>query len=191
MLETKEFDKSLLNYKCDETVKRKYMSSTECNILCYYARAMNGNIVEIGCNEGLTTRDLALSNPDRTIYAVDYTGDDLPNEKQKVEQPAIIGRNVTGFKNVKIINSKSADVDASIFENVRFAFLDGDHTYEGIKADFNKMCGVISKDGVIIIHDYWLENESEWVGIRKFVKEIQHKYKMTHCKNTLLVVVEL
>jgi predicted O-methyltransferase YrrM len=56
-----------------------------------------------------------------------------------------------------------------------FLFIDGDHTYEGVKRDFQMYSPLISKNGLIAFHDICLESES--VEVHKFWNEIKHAYQ--------------
>ena len=56
-------------------------------------------------------------------------------------------------------------------------FIDAEHTYEGIKADFNNYLPMLSKKGVIGFHDVECP---DWKGINKFWNELEstNKYNM-------------
>jgi len=56
-------------------------------------------------------------------------------------------------------------------------FIDADHTYEGVKSDFNNYLPMLSKRGVIGFHDVECP---DWMGINKFWNELENtnKYNM-------------
>ena len=56
-------------------------------------------------------------------------------------------------------------------------FIDADHTYEGVKSDFNNYLPMLSKGGVIGFHDVECP---DWMGINKFWNELEstNKYNM-------------
>ena len=69
---------------------------------------------------------------------------------------------------------------------IDFLFIDGDHSYEGVKLDFNLYSTILSDNGVIIIHDTDEKYEETLIvsedskkdyhnfnGPSKFVKELQ------------------
>ncbi len=70
-------------------------------------------------------------------------------------------------------------------EGIDFLFLDGDHSYDGIRTDFENYSGLLNKGGVIAFHDIVEDNETRygvatgsWAGgVPKFWKEIKQKYK--------------
>ena len=44
--------------------------------------------------------------------------------------------------------------------------IDGDHTYEGVKADFERYAPLVRRGGVIIFDDY---NAKDWPDVARFV----------------------
>jgi len=82
-------------------------------------RGQNGNILEVGCGEGLFLVELARSNPASDIYGVDF------NQERLIAAEARI--NNSGFKRVNLalqqapnINFKDAEFDAVVCVNVFF-----------------------------------------------------------------------
>ena len=67
------------------------------------------------------------------------------------------------------IRGVSAEVAGQVAERVEkldVLFLDGDHSYEGVKADWNSYCKLLDAGSVVIFHDYgWAK------GVRKVVHE--------------------
>lgn len=63
-------------------------------------------------------------------------------------------------------DSKQVDLKQDKFD---FILLDGDHTYDGVKADFNQVYPH-AKDGSIIMFDDYSEH---FPGVQKFVSEIE------------------
>ena len=84
--------------------------------------------------------------------------------------------------------SEEAYYDFFIRQDIKidFLFIDGDHSYEGVKLDFNLYSTILSDNGVIIIHDTDEKYEETLIvsedskkdyhkfnGPSKFVKELQ------------------
>jgi predicted O-methyltransferase YrrM len=143
--------------------------------LCWLALQTEGNIVEIGCNEGLTTRDLALTNPDKKIFAVDYIGNhDTMKPEQNGEKPLPdhFCWRAKDLPNVSPLMSKSADLDYASLENVRFVFIDGDHSYEGVRRDTEKALAHLRRTGGLIVwHDVYPE-QPLWCGVWQYLNEL-------------------
>jgi O-methyltransferase len=88
------------------------------------------------------------------------------------------------LKNVKeILNGNEVDI----------LFLDGDHSYEGVKKDFEMYSPLVRHDGVIIMHDIHPLNvliinspsDKFWdkVGVDQFWQEISKKYQASEFIN--------
>ncbi len=63
--------------------------------------------------------------------------------------------------------------------NVDFLFIDGDHSYDGVKADYENYKGLVRKGGIIVFHDavgYWT--------VKKLWDEIKIGNKYTEICNS-------
>ncbi|MDR3548752.1 MAG: class I SAM-dependent methyltransferase [Candidatus Pacebacteria bacterium] len=60
--------------------------------------------------------------------------------------------------------------------DVDFLFIDGDHSYEGVKRDFEMYGQLVRPGGVIAFHDIVDGNEEFVGGVPRFWKEIRDKY---------------
>ncbi len=104
--------------------------------LVWLSQSVHGNLLEIGCHEGFTTLQLALNNPDKLVYALDYSGDH-PSlfEAQRHEQPvaAQVGCRVRALRNVCVFDERFDRLDLSLLHDVDFVFYDADLTYRGVK----------------------------------------------------------
>lgn len=54
-------------------------------------------------------------------------------------------------------------------ENYNFVFIDGDHTYEGVRADFELYSPMLETSGYLVFDDYRSES---WPGVQRFVDEV-------------------
>jgi predicted O-methyltransferase YrrM len=61
-------------------------------------------------------------------------------------------------------------------QTVDFLFIDGDHSYEGVKSDFQMYRDLVSNNGLIAFHD--IVNE-EWPGVGRFWREIKPRFETT------------
>ncbi len=62
-------------------------------------------------------------------------------------------------------------------EEIDFLFIDGDHSYEGVKEDFEMYKDLVSEDGIIAFHDILKLPENPDNNVEKFWKEIKDKFK--------------
>lgn len=60
---------------------------------------------------------------------------------------------------------------------IDFLFLDGDHSYEGIKQDFEMYAPLVRKGGIIAFHDIKPSLPDNWIQVGRFWEEIKSGYK--------------
>jgi predicted O-methyltransferase YrrM len=137
------------------------------------------NILEIGTAKGGTIYLFSrLANKEANIISVDLK---LP--KWKLDFYRMFGqsnqkiflvegdshRKLTLIKVKKILKGQKLDL----------LFIDGDHSYKGVKSDFEMYKNLVKKGGVIAFHDiaagYIINPEGE--GVNLFWNEIKNKYK--------------
>ena len=56
--------------------------------------------------------------------------------------------------------------------NIDFLFIDGDHSYEGVKSDFDLYYEFMNKKGTVAFHDIL-----DKCGVDRFWEEIRSKYR--------------
>jgi SAM-dependent methyltransferase len=179
----------------DEAAPR-FTAPHEVQALCWLARQTRGDILEIGCNEGRTTGDLARNNPDKRVFAVDYAGrDDTLCAGQKHEKPlaARIGHLARHLPNVTIrnLNSQQINLARKPLSSVRFIFIDGDHSYAGVKADTELALAHLTRcrEGTIVWHDFH-DDAPEWLRVHEYlVREIAPFYRLDAIESTWLAVL--
>lgn len=57
-----------------------------------------------------------------------------------------------------------------------FLFIDGDHTYQGVKADFERYRGLVRSEGLIAFHDILPRPELKHVEVDQFWREIKDSF---------------
>jgi len=75
-------------------------------------------------------------------------------------------------------NQQTLDNVKSILngETLGFLFVDGDHTYEGVKMDFEMYAPLMKDGGIIALHDIVPGPAERVGGVPRFWKEIKTKY---------------
>ncbi len=58
-----------------------------------------------------------------------------------------------------------------------FLFIDGDHTYYGVKKDFEMYSKLVRKSGMIAFHDVSMHDSRSECEVAKFWRDIKDKYK--------------
>lgn len=130
---------------------------------------VRGDILEIGTFRGSTARELAVAFPQRNIYCVDIC---LPWYGLKQEE---VGEDSKEFENVILTLEDSRKYNYP--DSLGMIFIDGDHSWEGVKADTERALAYFrTHKGTIVWHDYdqthevmpyldWLETHSK-LGIQ-------------------------
>lgn len=136
------------------------------------ARQCAGNLLEIGTHFGHTTRELACACHDRIVFTVDYTASaEAMHPDQRREMPTLqeIGIEARGLPNVFISIQRSESFDY-FRKNIGFVFIDGDHSYEGVRADTRTALASLVQEPralTLVWHDVY--NHS-WVGVKRFLE---------------------
>lgn len=162
-----------------------------------------GAIVEIGSFKGKSTCWLALGAKKarrEKVVAIDpFTGSPEHQKGMANEDHDIVSsgstfeafqRNIAFFKitdYVEPIVARSEDTVLTWTKPIRLLFIDGDHSYEASKRDFDQWSPHVVPGGLIALHDI-----GEWDGVTEFYKtEVKTNPKYREVLNVMgLAVVE-
>ncbi|MDA8723841.1 class I SAM-dependent methyltransferase [Alphaproteobacteria bacterium] len=160
---------------------------------------IEGDVIEIGSWQGRSTIFIAAAmklNPNGQFFAIDHFKGNVGKEKayfvngQDIEKSLIanIGR-INLEEYVNIINDTSENAIKSNFTNkIRFLFIDGDHTYQGVKTDIELFEKFLQKGSIVVFDDYSPGFKGVVDAAREFVNRnkgcIYYNYK-----NTLVVML--
>lgn len=141
--------------------------STEGEQLAFYNYANqvpeNGIIVDIGTSSGGSAFIFALaSKPSVKVYTID------PNKSD-----AFIDKlDSLGLKNKLIfINKMSKDASEDIDKEIDLLFVDGVHSYHGVKNDYLSFEEKIKIGGIVMFHDYYLYGNTIGQAVDELEKE--------------------
>jgi predicted O-methyltransferase YrrM len=137
-------------------------------------------ICEIGTAEGGTLFLFSkVSNPDATIISID-----LPESRSTKWRIPFYKSFATHNQKIHIIHSNSHSLYTvekvqQILNNRKldFLFIDGDHSYEGVKEDFEMYSKLVDKNGLIAFHDICLHPPQTGCKVNQFWNEIKQRYK--------------
>jgi len=165
--------------------------------LLWISSLTSGNIVEIGANTGVTTYHLATFNPNKIIYAVEPAPDDRAQipAQQLHSAPEKPFHWCKDLANVKTLAVSSGDLNYAEMENVTMVFIDGDHTYEGVKADCQKALTHLKQssasDRFIVWHDY-TPNPHLWLGVGAYLNwDLWNKLEIYYVPGTSIAFTRL
>lgn len=110
-----------------------------------------GDILEIGCDEGNTTAALSsiASSINKNVIGCDI--DDKRIKKAKIR--------CGEFSNCKIIK-QDAYKEPWNFKNIGFVFIDANHNEKFIESDLLNSFRITNNKGLIVVHDYGLVNKN-------------------------------
>lgn len=146
-----------------------YTTAEELLALLFFARQLPGNAtaVEIGSYIGASSVMIAKGlKANSKLYCIDTWENDAMTEGNW-DSFAVFGKNTKSVEN-RIIPIRSTSVEAvsKVAEEIDLLFIDGDHSYEGVKADFDGWFGKLKSGGIIVMHDIgWAE------GVKRVIKE--------------------
>jgi hypothetical protein len=127
-------------------------------------------IAEIGCYAGQSTREFAGHAV--KLYAIDIWQDnDCGNiqYQQMAEVEAAFDERLRSFPVIRKMKMTSAEAAIQIGKELDLFYLDGDHRYEGVKADIMRWLTRLSPYGIASGHDYGEPNNP---GVKQAVDEI-------------------
>lgn len=169
-----------------------YTIEHEARLVVWLSKQTTGSILEIGCANGFLTRALAEANPERTVYALDWSYNPALSEHQQAERPDIVASRAIHLSNVIAINGDSKRFDYP--PGIGFIFVDGDHTPPGVEADTVKSLNyrhtewnLFNRNVIVAWHDY--RPESQWQGVAALLNRISKDYVLRLIEGTPIVTL--
>ena len=207
----KEISKNLKGPKEDVIVKSFSISSNnnivgmtsdrEAWIIASLSK-ISKNIFEFGTCSGKTTYIMGLNSSDDTkITSITLGPNEVNNVLKKNEDNKVSFRNIINEsiyneflfsgedveKKIQVIFQNSLDFNHKEYEKkIDLIFIDGGHTYSVVKNDSEKSFDMLTKNGIILWHDYVPEKRSA-NDVVKYIHEISKNKKLYSIKGTSLV----
>jgi len=141
--------------------------------------------VEIGSARGRSACFVGLAlkeNRKGHLYAIDPHTKTNWNDSESVDTYDILQDNLKRFglgDYVTIVRKTSAEACVDWSEEIDVIFIDGDHSYEGVKADWELFLPFLGESSVVIFHDtLWdIKPDPRWqrddMGVPRFVDELR------------------
>ncbi|WP_135853697.1 class I SAM-dependent methyltransferase [Halorussus salinus] len=141
------------------------------------------SVLEIGTARGgslyLWCRTLEQSN---TFLSVDLPGGEFGGGYS--EHRIDLFREFVDDANMQFIRRNSHDPetvrmveDATPENGIDLLFIDGDHTYEGVKKDFYSYSALLDDNGIVVLHDILGNPHDPDVEVDQFWQELRQEYK--------------
>lgn len=132
-------------------------------------------IVDLGVDYGFSTFVFANVAPrDCVITGIDLFEGDV-NAGLRDTYTAVLGfARDFSFPNVEIIRGNFQEVARLWNRPVDILHIDGFHSYEAVRNDYNSWAHFVHNDGVILFHDVNVAH----FGVIDFFKEVNHGHKL-------------
>lgn len=162
------------------SVQRQFTNWSDVQALIHLMGTVEGNYLEVGCNEGLTLMQLAYNFPERQHYGVDFCRP--RTREQDNEQPPRerLGWHTRSFRNVRVFDCDFANFDTDLLDDIGLVFIDADHGYDSVKTATEKLLAAFLRHPrktrrIIAWHDYIPCSASSkdtpaWVQVGHYVR---------------------
>lgn len=182
-----------------------YIHNDEITLFADMASKTSGPIVEIGCAFGASPSIFLLHSKDGVkLHSIDPFVQDSMRPFQANEE--ICKKNVLNilkvfkkenkYKDWTLHTDYSFNVVKNWKEEIEIIFIDGDHTYDAVKKDFEDWYPLVKKSGYILFHDSRKEKDTPpdtfnrgWAGPTKLVEELKSSNKVTLVNEAFSVTV--
>ena len=184
---TRQFKRLLMHFKAN---KINFLSGLgDSSYLLYgLVRSMKPEVcVEIGSARGRSTCFIGMAlkeNGRGKLFAIDPHQLTNWNDYKSVDTFEIIMNNLAALhitNQVEIVRMTSEEAARGWSRQIDMIFIDGDHTYDGIKRDWELFVPHLTTFGVVIFHDtIWdLRPDPRWsrsdMGVPRFVDELRQQ----------------
>jgi hypothetical protein len=164
------------------------VTDRELEMLLRYSRDAR-IICEIGCYEAKTSVAFAR-NITGAVYSVD------PFYKGRLgicysEYVARLHRWRAGARNLSFLKGLSLEIGLTFVLPIDFLFIDADHSYEAVKADWNEWFPKVREKGYIALHDSKLaKNSPQMLGsMRFYAEDLAHMESVVECDSVDSLVI--
>lgn len=138
-------------------------------------------VLEIGTFRGGTLFVLArLSQPDATLISLDLPFSRFGSLMRKIQAPLF--RSFTQSRQRLLLlreDSHSEETRSRVAKALDgpldLLFIDGDHSYDGVKSDFEMYSPLVHESGIVAFHD--IANARTDYGVGRFWNEVKNSFK--------------
>jgi predicted O-methyltransferase YrrM len=141
-------------------------------------------IMELGTGKGGNLFLLAnASAPDATVISLDMRGGPhgagYPPWKVPLLKSFVHGNQKLVLLDADSHNSNTPNMISNILQGelLDVLFIDGDHSYEGVKKDFNLYTSFVRPGGLIVMHDIAICDHDPTCKVNVFWDEIKENYE--------------
>ena len=142
-------------------------------------------VVDLGVDYAYSTFCFSLPQKGH-IYGIDSFGGDEHTGIRNTYEYIIEKKNILKADNITFIKGYFDDIAKTWNKEIDILHIDGFHTYEAVKNDYENWSKFVKDDGVILFHDTLVEDRD--FGIKKFFEEIDLPKVNFTCSHGLGVV---
>ena len=141
-------------------------------------------IVDLGVDWGFSTFSFGMPRIGH-VYGIDtFEGDDFTGKTNGYNYDYVLSKREKLFmnENVTFIKGYFNDVAKTWDKKIDILHIDGDHSYDAVKNDFETWSKFLNDDGVVLMHDTCVETAfGNEYGVKRFFEEIDlPKCTFTH-----------
>lgn len=174
-----------------------YLHEDELPVFKKYTKEANNVIIEIGAGYGASALMFLLNkNKNTKLYSIDkFTMADKTKPPRGAKNPpeavrcqanieqglSVVGK-VELFEDWQLLENDSHSVSQEWKKEINLLFIDGDHSYNGVKQDFNDWFPFVKAGGIIFLHDsrrlkcsYINKFSRGWQGPTKLAEELKKR----------------
>ena len=169
--------------------------------LCYF-QTLAGDVVEIGSWQGRSTMFIAMAaknSGNGKVFAIDHFHGTSGKEKyfrvDKDDLSDLKSNFITNMEELDLLDSinlldMSSEKAAQHIDDgsVRFLFIDGEHTKEGVQKDIELFYPKLKKNSIIVFDDYSLKYTGVVEAVDSLISEKQFSRMMTYDRTLILKV---
>lgn len=133
-------------------------------------------VVELGVDYGFSTFVFAnaINNTNGKIYGIDLFLGDIHTGFRNTYNSVINNIKDHNLKNIEIIVGDFTEISNKWETPINILHIDGLHTYDAVKNDFNNWNKYLTDDGVVIFHDVSVP----YFGVKHFFKKLAYGFKL-------------
>ncbi|MDI3545103.1 MAG: 1-O-methyltransferase [Rikenellaceae bacterium] len=134
----------------------------------------NSVIVEIGSYLGASASFLASAAKEKNhiVFCVDTWKNDAMSEGERDTFDEFCKNTQHLQKYIRTLRGKSVEIAKTFNNEIDLLFIDGDHSYEGVRADVEAWLPKVKDGGIVVFHDIgWAEGVQRVVN--EYIKPLQ------------------
>lgn len=160
-----------------------HANHTDMVYVCGMASAANAKkIFEFGTYRGQTTCGLAAVCKDAKIYTLNLSPEDDPRYAPYIGM--YIARSPDRDRITQIYCDSRTFDTTPYRESMDYIFIDGDHSFKGVKNDTEKALELLKPGGIIVWHDYAAKS----LGVLEYLAEFSQERPLFRIRKTCLAV---